>query len=165
MALFVGALLLATRYPELPDAIPAYRTLLGTPTHVLPKSAFSVFRIVAMGVGQLGATTVMTRQATRAQQRHWVTFWVAASMAASAKTLIECVQYALLGVVGQPRHELTFLIAALLPVAAFLLVAFRLWRAGSLEPQQAIPLPSSLLLAALILLWLVFAVLPGWMIS
>jgi uncharacterized membrane protein len=165
MAVFVGALLLTARYPELPDAIPAYRTLRGAPTHALPKSLFSVFRIVALGVGQLGATTVMTREATRAQQPNWATFWLAASMAAGAKTLIECVQYALLGVVEQARLELPFMLAALLPVAAFFVVALRLWRAGSLEARQAISLSRLLVLAAFLLLWLICAVLPRWMSS
>ena len=163
LALFVGALLLVARYPVLPDAIPAYRTLLGAPLELLPKSPFSVFRIVAMGVGQLGATTVMTREAARAQQRHWVTFWIAASLAAGAKTFIESVQYALLGAVGQARLELTFMIAALLPVAAFFVVAGGLWRTRRLEPRQTLSLASMLALAVFIGLWLVSAVLPRWM--
>jgi hypothetical protein len=165
LALLIGALLLAARYPHLPDAIPAYRTLLGTPLNALPRSPFSVLRIPAMGLGQLGATTVMAREASRARQRGWVTFWVAASMAAGAKTLVECGQYALLGTVAGSRIEAAFLIATLLPVAAFFVVAVRLWRAGSLRGAQPIAASMLPVLAASIVLWLLFAVLPRWMRS
>ena len=163
LALLAATLLLIARYPQLPEAIPAYRTLWGAPLHPLPKSAFSVLRIIAMGVGQLGATTVMASEATRAQQPRWVAFWVAASLAAAAKTLIESVQYALLGVFDEPRLATTFFLAALLPVAAFLVIAVRLWRARILEPRVGISLPSSFKVAGFISLWLGCALLPAWM--
>jgi len=86
-------------------------------------------------------------------------------MAAGAKTFIESVQYALLGAAGPTRIELAYVIAALLPVAAFLVVAGRLWRTRRLEPPQAIPSLSIFALAAFFLLWLVFALLPRFLIS
>jgi hypothetical protein len=161
--LVVSALLLITRYPELPHVIPAYRTLSGAPTHLLPKSPFSVFRIVAMGIGQLGATSVMASGAAREGQASWATFWVSASLAASAKTLIESVQYALLGAARGAWFEAAFLLAALVPVVAFLGVATRLWRANRLESRQALAGPQMLLVATFIVLWLVCAVTPRWM--
>lgn len=163
LALSLGALLLAARYPHLPDVIPAYRTLSGSPSHLLAKNAFSVFRIVAMGIGQLGAATVMARQAAHTQQGGWSTFWGAAAMAAGAKTLIESVQYARIVAAGGPLYDAGFMLAALLPVALFLALALRLWRAGSLEPQQPMSSRSKLSVAAFLLLWLVCAALPRWL--
>ena len=67
----VGAVLLVARYSELPDVIPAYRTPLGAPMHPLRKGPFSVFRIVAMGIGQLGAATVMMHSLQQFPLQHW----------------------------------------------------------------------------------------------
>lgn len=162
LALLAGTVMLAFRYPELPPSIPLHRTLLGAPIHASPRRLGSVFRILLMGAGQLGATTVMAQHAVRSGHDGWVRFWVAASAAASAKTLVETLQLAFFTPSGDPRLDGGFLVAALFPVLAFLSLAARLWRARQLEPRA--PLPASRVAAVVLslLLWLVFATYSLW---
>src|SRR5262245_17488682 len=78
-----STIVLGWRYSELPDVLPLYRIPTSDAPVLGPKTPFTVGRIAAMGVGQIGATTVMA-WASRAC-RGWRPFWIGATVAAGVK--------------------------------------------------------------------------------
>ena len=154
-ALLLGGAIVLFAYPQLPAEIPAYRDLRGEVVLWVPRSLGMALRVPAMGAGQLGACAAMTR--TAAGHGPWTRFWTAAALAASLKTLAECVQLANPGWAGAPMLVLT-----LLPVLAFLGYGAYLWRAGQLTKLGPPSRLQSLGIAASLLLWIAFATLPRW---
>jgi hypothetical protein len=165
LALALGMILLAARYADLPSQIPVYRSASGHATAVAPKSVAIVFRIVGMGVGQAGATTAMWLHARDADNPGWRKFWAYASLAAAAKTLIECAEYATLAVPLARQYAFLWVAAALLPVLVFLGLAARLWltrqlsntRRSAFKPRTAIAV------AVALVTWLGLASFPKWL--
>lgn len=161
----LGAALLALRYPEMPGLVWVYRDATGHAAVFAPKSIAIVFRIAAMGVAQLGATTVMWLHARAVRSPGWAKFWVYAGLAAAAKTLVECAQYASLGTALARQPATLWFYAALLPVLVFLALAANLWRTRQVSTRAAAGLrPAHVFaLCACLGLWLVFASLPKWL--
>jgi len=155
----LGALLLATRYAEMPENIPVYRSPVGT-AEVSRKSAAVVYRIAIMGIGQLGAATAMLLHSFRADNPGWSSFWSYASLAAGVKTLVECVHYAALGSGLLEMPDLAWIGVALFPVFVFLALAAQLWRRGRFEHATHLSRTTRITVAISILLWFGFAILP-----
>src|SRR6187402_3543934 len=85
----VGGVVLVLGYGSIPGAVVLYRSpWAGAPT-IGAKSLLSVGRIVMMGIGQLGAATVMVL-ASRGSA-NWERFWRWLGLVAGMKTLLECV--------------------------------------------------------------------------
>ena len=161
----LGAALLALRYHDMPGLIAVYRDASGHAAVFAPKTVAIVFRIAAMGAAQLGATTVMWLHARRVRNPGWAKFWVYAALAAAAKTLVECVQYASLGTPLARQPAAVWFYLTLLPVLVFLGLAANLWRTRQVSTRAAAGLsPRSIVaLCACLGLWLVFAALPKWL--
>jgi hypothetical protein len=158
-------MMLALRYADLPGLIPTYRDALGHATNYAPKSAAIVFRIAAMGLGQLVAATAMGLHARAAGNSGWTKFWGCASLAAAAKTLVECTQYAALGTPLARQHPGVWFVAALLPVIVFLGLAARLWLTKQLSNHAGMAFTRRTTIAVCLALtiWLGFATLPKWL--
>lgn len=160
-----AAILLAIRYADMPGLIPVYRDSSGHASVFAPKSAAIVFRIAGMGAAQLGATSVMWLHARAVRNTGWAKFWVYAGLAAAAKTLVECVQYAALGTPLARQPAALWFYAALLPVLIFLGLAANLWRTGQVATRAASGLKPLRIVALCVWLglWFGFATLPKWL--
>jgi hypothetical protein len=161
----VAAILLGIRYADMPGLIPVYRDASGYAAVFAPKSAAIVFRIAAMGAAQLGATTAMWLHARAVRNTGWAKFWVYAGLAAAAKTLVECVQYAALGTPLARQPAALWFYAALLPVLVFLGLAVNLWRTGQVASRAAGGIRPRTIVALCVWLglWFACATLPKWL--
>jgi hypothetical protein len=155
-AVAVGAVVLAVRYPNLPQTVVLYRPPWADAPIIGARSFVTVGRIALMGVGQLGAATAMVF-ASRAA-RAWERFWTWLGLVAGVKTLLECASF-VLPQGSTLERALTFVTIAV--VALFGLTAVRWWRRGELQaPPRLEGRPRVWLLAALAL-WAAFAVAPS----
>jgi hypothetical protein len=161
----LSAALLALRYRDMPGLIAVYRDASGHAAVFAPKSIAIVFRIAAMGAAQLGATTVMWLHARNVRNPGWEKFWSYAALAAAAKTLVECVQYASLGTPLSRQPAVLWFYLALLPVLVFLGLAANLWRTRQVASRAAAGLEARSVVALCVWLglWLVLAALPKWL--
>lgn len=153
---------LGWRAQVLPDRIPVFRDLLGHPVDWAPRTLATTLRVAVMGLGQLGATTTMAFEVARGGRPGWTRFWAWASLAAAGKTLVECVQFGLLGTAFEETWRTPLALAALAPVLAFLLAAGVLWRSGKLELTNTLSWPARAGLVVSLLLWFAAATLPRW---
>lgn len=160
-----GTVLMTLRYGEMPEAVPAYRDLAGHATLLVPKGVATVFRVAAMGAGQLGAITTLLVRAKVAESRGWQKLFASGSLAAGFKTFVECAQFAAMGrpAVGLP--PLLWLALTLLPVLVFLVAALYLWRTQQLSSARPLSFTprASLAVSVSLLLWLGSAVFPKWL--
>ena len=158
-----GGVLLFARADALPEEIPVYRSLTGEALKSAPRSTLIVLRIALMGVGQLGAITAMMWQSRANSREQWTTFWQFAALAAGAKTLLECVQFSLLGVEGSEAMQLPLTILTFAPVVAFLLYAVRVWRSLPMDRFGPLSATEQVLLASSLALWFGCAIMPLWL--
>jgi hypothetical protein len=146
-----ASVLLLRRYVELPDSIPLYRPpwtdapILGTKTPLI------VARFATMGLGQVGAATVMAISSWRADA--WRRFWTWAVTVAGAKTLLECV--GLSSDLAQGTLVLTGLV-----VAGFVTAAILWWRRGQLSHPPKMEPSGVVGVAIFVALWVASAALP-----
>jgi len=142
--LLVGsAVILSYRYAGLPDSIPLYRVPWNDAALLGPKTFTTVGRIVAMGVGQAGAATIMARCAWH--DEGWRRFWSWAALAAGAKTLFECLE---LATFARAFGTLTGAV-----VLAFLVAAATWWRRGALAGPVTVDSVSRIGLVVSLGLW------------
>jgi hypothetical protein len=145
-------------YADIPDPLPVYRSLLGEPIVLAHKTPITVFRLPAMGVGQLGAATVMSVEARQAHAAGWSCFWRAAALTAGAKTLVECG-----ALLAPPAANLALTLATYAVVMSFLLAAAVLWRRGVLSGVPRLRPGAWSILVASLGLWLGGAISPRWL--
>ena len=146
-----ASVLLLQRYVELPDFVPLYRPPWADAPILGPKTPLTVARFATMGLGQVGAATVMAISSWRAAA--WRTFWTWAAAIAGAKTLLECI--GLSSDFAQGALILTWLV-----VAAFTIAAIVWWRRGELARAPSIGARGIVGVAFFLLLWLASAALP-----
>lgn len=152
--------MLFVAYRSIPEVVVLYRPPgADTPT-VGPKSLLTVGRIVLMGVGQLGAATVMVF-ASRGDAS-WERFWRWLGLVASAKTLLEC---ASLLVPHGSAIEMALTWSTLAVVGLFLLRAVGWWRRGGLRAHPPLTAGPRMWLFASLALWAVFALAPRWFVE
>jgi hypothetical protein len=147
-----AAMLLALRYGALPDTVPLYRPPWSDAPTVGPRTPLTVGRLVTMGLGQVGAATVMAAATWRAEG--WRRLWTWAVVVAGAKTLFECSGLAFPGVDG------TALALTVLVVGAFGVAAIAERRRGALGPAPALGWRLAAGLVLSLALWAVSAVAP-----
>lgn len=151
----VGAVVLVLGYGAMPGAVVVYRSPWADAPTIGAKSFLTVGRIVLMGVGQLGAATVMVL-ASRGSAP-WARFWRWLGLLAGAKTLLECV--ALLMSHGSPAEK-ALTLCTFAAVAVFAVSSVWWWRRGDLRaPPSLTGGPLNWLLASLAL-WAAFAIAP-----
>src|SRR6187455_1570188 len=92
VGLALGVLLV--RLNGLPESIPVFVSVLGTPTRWAPTSMVMVIRIAMMGVGQLGAVTALAHASEGGGSPGWDRFFRVMAVAVAAKTLAESVMLA-----------------------------------------------------------------------
>ncbi|MDD9967245.1 MAG: hypothetical protein OXR73_13510 [Myxococcales bacterium] len=124
-----GAGLLLT-YEGLPQDIPLSRhPLTGRWETWAPKSIWTVLRIPAMGIGQLGAAATMAHSSQRNGSQPWAAFWNTLFAVAGGKTLLEATQIGLLGAGSSHLVEGLFYLGTLAVVVVGIGLACRkLWR-------------------------------------
>lgn len=138
----------------MPELVPVYRQILSGTASTAPKSLITVGRIALMGVGQLGATTVMV-WSTRSSAA-WTRFWAWATLTAGAKMLFVCIGFARAGR-GVERWTL---IASLVTVALFLAASAGWWWRGELSNAPSLGTQAKLWLALSFALWAALALAP-----
>lgn len=148
--LVASAVVLATRYGALPESIPLYRVPWNDGPLVGPRTPATVGRIVAMGIGQAGAASVMARCAWR--HDGWRRFWAWATLTAGAKTILECLGFA--SSADRAFGALTGVV-----VVAFLVAAATWWWRGALAGAVTVDPVSRIGLVASLGLWAVAAAL------
>ena len=151
----MGAVVLALRYENIPGTVVVYRLPWADAPSIGPKSFFTVGRVVLMGVGQLGAATVMV--AASRGSVPWGRFWRWLGLVAGAKTLLECV--GLLTPHWSPAGQ-ALTVSTFVLVGAFASSSLWWWRRGELRSHP--PLTAGLLvgLLACLGLWAAFAIAP-----
>jgi hypothetical protein len=151
----IGAVVLVLGYGRMPGAVVLYRPPWADAPTIGAKSFLTVGRIVLMGVGQLGAATVMVI-ASRGSAP-WERFWRWLGLVAGVKTLLECV--AILMPLGSPA-ERALTLSAFAAVGVFALRAASWWRRGDLRAHPALTGGPLIWLLAALALWAVFAIAP-----
>ena len=151
----MGAVVLALGYENIPATVVIYRLPWGDAPLTGPKSFITVGRVVLMGVGQLGAATVMV--VTSRVSVPWGRFWRWLGLVAGAKTLLECLGLLMphRSPAGQALTVSTFVL-----VGAFTLSSLWWWRRGELRAHP--PVTGGLLVGMLagLALWAVCAIAP-----
>lgn len=123
-----------------------------------PRSALSVGRIAAMGIGQLGAATAMVFAARGADT--WARFWRWLGLVAGVKTLLECVAFLMPQGSTLERALSSSTVAV---VGLFVLSAARWWRRGELRSHPTPTRGPRIWLGASLALWGLSAVAPRFL--
>jgi preprotein translocase subunit SecG len=161
LALALGVLL--ARLGGLPESVPVFVSITGTPTVWAPTSIPMVTRIAFMGAGQLGVATALAYGSSRGGYADWTRLFGYMAIAVAGKTLAESISLAgtatAWGETTAPAlHAITVLI-----VVAFLLSAIVMWRRGVLGRfPQITQLGTRVALVLSAGVWLVFATIPYW---
>lgn len=151
----VGAVVLAIGYGSMPGAVVIYRPPWADAPTMGAKSFLTVGRIVLMGVGQLGAATVMVLASRGSAPWEW--FWRWLGLVAGVKTLLECV--ALLMPHGSPAEQAVTL-STFAAVGVFVVRSAWWWRRGDLRAHPSLSAGPLICLLASLALWAVFALAP-----
>jgi hypothetical protein len=151
----VGAVVLVFGYGSMPSAVILYRPPWAAAPTIGAKSFLTVGRVVLMGVGQLGAATVMVL-ASRGSAP-WERFWRWLGLVAGVKTILECV--ALLMPHGSPAEQ-ALTLSTFGAVGIFAVRSVWWWRRGDLRAHPSLTGGPLICLLASLALWAVFAIAP-----
>lgn len=151
----IGAVVLVLGYESIPGAVVLYRPPWADAPTIGAKSFLTVGRIALMGVGQLGAATVMVLSSRGSAP--WERFWRWLGLVAGVKTLLECV--ALLMPHGSPAEQ-ALTLSTFAAVGLFALRSVWWWRRGDLRAHPALTGGPLIWLLASLALWAVFAIAP-----
>ena len=161
VGLALGVLLV--RLNGLPESIPVFVSVLGTPTRWAPTSMVMVIRIAMMGVGQLGAVTALAHASEGGGSPGWDRFFRVMAVAVAAKTLAESVMLAGTGTTWGEVTAPALQAATIIIVLAFLLSAAWMWRKGLLGSVPTVSGPrTQLTIVFSVGVWLAFATVPYW---
>ena len=161
VVLALGVLL--ARLGSLPEFVPVFVSLTGTPTAWAPKSVPMVTRIAFMGAGQLGAATALVLGSSQGRHHGWARLFEYMAMAAAGKTLAESISLAGTATRWGVRAAPILQAITILIVVAFLLSAVVMWRRGLLRQFPDIKsLSTRVALVFSVTVWLVFATVPYW---
>ena len=149
--LAAASVILLLRYGDLPELVPVYQPPWADAPTLGAKTPFTVARLATMGLGQVGAATVMAISSWRANA--WRRLWTWAVVVAGAKTLLECV-----GLSSDFDRGALVLTAIL--VAAFAAAVVTWWRRGELANAPTIGPRGLVGVATFLALWAVSAALP-----
>jgi hypothetical protein len=154
---------LLVRLNGLPESIPVFVSVLGTPTQWAPTSMVMVIRIAMMGVGQLGAVTALAHASNRGGYPGWDRFFRLMAVAVAAKTLAESVMLAGTGTAWGEATAPALQAITITIVVAFLLSAAWMWRRGILGRVPTVSgLRTQLTIVFSVGVWLTFATVPYW---
>jgi len=154
---------LLARLNGLPESIPVFVSVLGTPTRWASTSMVMVTRIALMGVGQLGAVTALAHASEGGDDSGWNRFFRLMAVAIAAKTLAESVMLAGTGTAWGETTAPVLQAVTILIVLAFLLSAAWMWRKGFLGSVPKVSdLRTQLTIVFSIGVWLTFATIPYW---
>ncbi len=151
----VGAVVLVLGYGSMPGSVVLYRPPWADAPTMGAKSFLTVGRIVFMGVGQLGAATVMVL-ASRGSAP-WERFWRWLGLVAGVKTLLECV--ALLMLHGSPAEQ-ALTLSTFAAAGVFAVRSAWWWRRGDLRAHPSLSTGPLIWLLTSLALWAVFAIAP-----
>ena len=153
--------LLVIRINELPDTVPVFVSLLGTPTRWEPTSFATVARVPLMGAGQLLAVTALVYGSMAAPR--WLRFFYWMAVAITVKTVVESVMLAGTGTSWGEATALGLHIFTILTVAIFVIYAVASWRRGLLANVPDLPGAAARVTVGLgLALWLACATIPYW---
>jgi len=148
--------LLLIRLPNMPESVPVFVTILGTPTSWAPTSFATVARVPLMGAGQLLAVTGLARGS--AASARWTRFFNWMAIAIAGKTVLESVMLAGTGTAWGDMTLGALQGLALLTVGAFVIYALVSWRRGLFSEVPALVSLSARLAVVLgVAVWAVFA--------
>jgi hypothetical protein len=161
VGLALGVLLV--RLNGLPESIPVFVSVLGTPTRWAPTSIVMVTRIALMGAGQLGAVTALAHATDGGGYSGWDRFFRLMAVAVAAKTLAESVMLAGTGTAWGETTAPVLQALTIVIVLAFLLSAAWMWRKGFLGRVPKVSgLGTQLTIVFSVGVWLTFATIPYW---
>jgi hypothetical protein len=159
---FIGAAFLGARLQNLPASIPVYRTFLGAPTRLAPKSLISVLRVPMMGAAQLGAVSVLAIEAWRGSDAGWMRFWTGLAVAIAVKTALEAAVLIGLGTRWGATWSPALNAATIAVIVTFLGWAARLWSRGNIGGQLPIAATSGISVLLLLCAHIALATWPLW---
>jgi hypothetical protein len=161
VGLALGVLL--ARLNGLPESIPVFVSVLGTPTRWAPTSMVMVTRIAMMGVGQLGAVTALAHASEGGGYSGWDRFFRLMAVAIAAKTLVESVMLAGTGTAWGETTAPVLQAVTIVIVLAFLVSAAWMWRKGFLGRVPKVSgRRTQLTIVLSVGVWLTFATIPYW---
>ena len=147
----------------LPESVPVFVSVLGTPTRWAPTSIPMVTRIAMMGVGQLGAVTAFAHASGGGGYSGWERFFQLMAVAVAAKTLAESVMLAGTGTTWGEMTAPVLQAVTIVIVLAFLLSAVWMWRKGFLgKVPKLTGLRTQVTIVCSVGVWLAFATIPYW---
>ena len=147
----------------LPESVPVFVSVWGTPTRWEPTSIPMVTRVAMMGVGQLGAVTGLAHASRRGRYSGWERFFQLMAVAVAAKTLVESVMLAGTGTAWGVMAAPVLQAATIVIVMAFLLSAAWMWRKGFLGQAPSVTgLSTQVAIVFSVGVWLAFATIPYW---
>ena len=147
----------------LPESVPVFVSVLGTPTRWAPTSIPMVTRIAMMGVGQLGAVTALAHASGGGGYSGWERFFQLMAVAVAAKTLAESVMLAGTGTAWGEMTAPVLQAVTIVIVLAFLLSAAWMWRKGFLgKVPKVTGLRTQVTIVFSVGVWLAFATIPYW---
>ena len=147
----------------LPDAVPVFVSVSGTPTRWAPTSIPMVTRIALMGAGQLGAVTALAHASGGGGYAGWDRLFQWMAVAVAAKTLVESVMLAGTGTAWGDATAPALQAVTILIVLAFLLSAAWMWRSGSLGTVPKVTgLRTHATIVVSVGVWFAFATIPYW---
>ena len=153
--------LLLIRLQDLPDRVPVFVSLLGTPTRWEPASLATVARVPLMGAGQLLAVTALVYGS--AASPRWLDFFHWMAVAITVKTVLESVMLAGTGAAWGEATALSLHVLTILTVAAFVIYAVASWRRGLLADVPDLPGAAARVTVGIgLALWLACATIPYW---